>query len=150
MQGWGPPWSHMARGRRRGWLRPLVLSLLAKRPMNGMELMEEIYRLTGGLWRPSPGSIYPTLAELSDEGFISRRDDGRYELTERGLQLAQTLYMPLASALDPLVMLDNALTDLEEQLSESPTMLKDKLQRLLEARRRLDAIIEKLKGQAGP
>jgi DNA-binding PadR family transcriptional regulator len=68
---------------RRGWLRPWMLGLLAKGPKNGAELMDEIERSSWG-WRPSPGSVYPLLEELSHEGFVRRRDDGRYEVTERG------------------------------------------------------------------
>jgi Transcriptional regulator PadR-like family len=44
--------------------------------------MDEMERMSGGWWRPSPGSVYPLLEELSTEGVIKKRDDGRYELVE--------------------------------------------------------------------
>jgi len=89
-----PPWVHAMRGRR-GWLRPLILSLLLnKGPLNGVEIMDEIQRLTGGLWRPSPGSVYPMLAEMLEEGLVIRRPDGRYELSEAGRALAQSVSRP--------------------------------------------------------
>jgi DNA-binding PadR family transcriptional regulator len=44
--------------------------------------MDDMEIMTRGWWRPSPGSIYPLLEELSTEGAIRRRDDGQYELTE--------------------------------------------------------------------
>ena len=43
--------------------------------------MDELERMTGGWWRPSPGSVYPLLEELVHEGVAKRRDDGRYELS---------------------------------------------------------------------
>jgi DNA-binding PadR family transcriptional regulator len=45
-----------------------VLALLAERPMHGYEMIGELESRAGGIWRPSPGSIYPTLQLLEDEG----------------------------------------------------------------------------------
>jgi DNA-binding PadR family transcriptional regulator len=59
-----------------------IVSMLTSSPKNGVELMNEIERMTQGWWRPSPGSIYPVLQQLSDDGMVKKRDDGRYELTE--------------------------------------------------------------------
>jgi DNA-binding PadR family transcriptional regulator len=59
-----------------------VVSILARSPRNGAEIMAAIEEMTQGWWRPSPGSIYPLLAELQAEGLIQKRDDGRYELTK--------------------------------------------------------------------
>ena len=61
---------------RRGNVRAAVLSLLAERPMHGYEIIQEIARRTGGVWSPSPGSVYPTLQMLADEGFISSVEEG--------------------------------------------------------------------------
>jgi DNA-binding PadR family transcriptional regulator len=74
---------HM-RGGRRGWLRPWILSLLSKNPKNGAEIMDDIERMSWGGWRPSPGSIYPLLDEMTKDGLIQKREDGRYEITEKG------------------------------------------------------------------
>ena len=71
--------------RRRG-LRTWVLSLVARGPKNGAELMNAIEEMSQGWWRPSPGSIYPLLEALVQEGFIAKRSDGRYELTATGRQ----------------------------------------------------------------
>ena len=79
----GPP-RHRAR---RGAIKGSVLQLLAERPMHGYELISEFEERTGGRWRPSPGSVYPTLAQLEDEGLVrSFDDDGRkrFELTDAG------------------------------------------------------------------
>ncbi|HYT00244.1 MAG TPA: PadR family transcriptional regulator [Thermoplasmata archaeon] len=66
---------------RRG-LRMWVVSLLARSPKNGAEMMDAIEEMTQGWWRPSPGSMYPLLNELQREGMIQKRDDGRYEITK--------------------------------------------------------------------
>ena len=73
--------------RRRGDVRAALLLLLAREPRNGYQLMQAIEELSGGRWRPSPGSIYPTLAQLEDQGLIRalERDDVKlYEITDAG------------------------------------------------------------------
>lgn len=61
--------------------------LLAEEPRNGYQLMQAIEERSGGRWRPSPGSVYPTLAQLEDEGLIRpiERDTNKlFELTDAG------------------------------------------------------------------
>jgi DNA-binding PadR family transcriptional regulator len=75
------------RGGRRPNVRPALLALLTERPMHGYEMIQELDQRTGGAWRPSPGSVYPTLQLLEDEGLItSTADEGRkrFRLTEAG------------------------------------------------------------------
>ena len=82
----------MHRGRggpraRRGDVRAAVLALLAERPMHGYEMIKELEERTEGTWRPSAGSIYPTLQLLEDEGLIRGEEaDGkrRFALTDAG------------------------------------------------------------------
>lgn len=69
-------------GRRKRGLRHWVVAILARGPRTGAEIMDDMERLSGGWWRPSPGSVYPLLEELAQEGAVRRRDDGRYELAE--------------------------------------------------------------------
>jgi len=78
---------HGRRRARRGSIRVSVLRLLNERPMHGYELIQEFEQRTGGRWRPSPGSVYPTLAQLEDEGLVTATDvEGRkrFELTDAG------------------------------------------------------------------
>ncbi len=73
--------------RRRGEIRGALLMLLADEPRNGYQLMQAIEERSGGRWRPSPGSVYPTLAQLEDEGLIRaiERDANKlFELTDDG------------------------------------------------------------------
>jgi DNA-binding PadR family transcriptional regulator len=76
------------RGRkRRGDVRVALLLLLAEEARNGYQLMQAIEELSGGRWRPSPGSIYPTLAQLEDQGLIratEREGQKLYEITGAG------------------------------------------------------------------
>jgi DNA-binding PadR family transcriptional regulator len=72
---------------RRGDVRAAVLLLLEEEPRNGYQLMQELEERSGGAWRPSPGSIYPALSQLEDEGLVrSDENAGRraFELTDAG------------------------------------------------------------------
>jgi DNA-binding PadR family transcriptional regulator len=91
---WHGPWRGMGFGpgrlrarARRGDVRAAILLLLEEEPRNGYQLMEEIESRSGGVWRPSPGSVYPALAQLEDEELI-RSDEGAgrrsFELTDAG------------------------------------------------------------------
>ncbi len=78
--------------RRRGDVKAAVLILLAEEPRNGYQLMQMIEERSRGTWRPSPGSMYPTLAQLEDEGLIRgvERDGTKlFELTDAGREQAQ-------------------------------------------------------------
>ena len=89
-----PPWEWgfggrgRGRGRRgRGDVRAAILALLAERPMHGYEMIQELSARTGGVWRPSPGSVYPTLQLLEDEDLIAGEEvEGRrrFALTDAG------------------------------------------------------------------
>src|SRR5579871_3434246 len=72
---------------RRGDIRTAALLLLAEEPRNGYAIMQEIEERSNGVWRPSPGSVYPALAQLEDEGLIrSEEIDGRkrFAITDAG------------------------------------------------------------------
>jgi DNA-binding PadR family transcriptional regulator len=76
---------------RRGNVRAALLALLAERPMHGYEMIQELDARTGGVWRPSPGSVYPTLQMLEDEGLVSSEEDGGkrlFSLTDTGSEEA--------------------------------------------------------------
>jgi DNA-binding PadR family transcriptional regulator len=82
----GPPWRG-ARKARRGDIRTAALLLLAEEPRNGYQIMQEVEERSDGAWRPSPGSVYPALQQLEDEGLIrSEALDGRkvFALTDAG------------------------------------------------------------------
>ncbi len=72
---------------RRGDVRSAILDVLAVEPMNGYQIIQQIAERSGGAWKPSPGSVYPTVQQLEDEGFVEGADvDGRrlLRLTDAG------------------------------------------------------------------
>lgn len=81
------------RGRRsRGDIRLAVLALLAEQPRHGYEIIQEVAERTSGAWRPSPGSVYPTLQQLEDEGLVrTEESEGRrtVALTEEGTRYVE-------------------------------------------------------------
>ncbi|MEV6384242.1 PadR family transcriptional regulator [Streptomyces sp. NPDC051773] len=92
----GGPWGGRGRGgprgrARRGDVRASILALLKDRPMHGYEMIQEIAERSGGAWKPSPGSVYPTLQLLEDEGLIASATEGGkklFSLTEAGRSAA--------------------------------------------------------------
>jgi DNA-binding PadR family transcriptional regulator len=65
------------RGRfQRGDVRTAILLVLADEPMHGYQIMQAMSDRTGGAWRPSPGAVYPTIAQLEDEGLVTTREEG--------------------------------------------------------------------------
>lgn len=77
----------------RGDVRLAILALLDEQPMHGYQLMQELEERSGGAWQPSPGSIYPTLQQLADEGVIKSEAEGGkniFSLTAEGQEAADS------------------------------------------------------------
>ncbi len=95
---WGgpPPWAGPGRGgagwgggrrMRRGDIRQALLRALVDGPAHGYEVIRRLEESSGGLWRPSAGSVYPTLQLLEEQGLLTSREEGGkrvYELTDQG------------------------------------------------------------------
>ena len=94
--GWGG-----GRRMRRGDIRRAILSALKDNPAHGYEVMHRLEEMSGGLWRPSPGSVYPHLQMLEDEGLVqsSEVDGSRtFTLTETGREEAAKAKLPWQDA----------------------------------------------------
>ena len=86
---------------RRGDVRAAILDVLAQEPMNGYQVIQQIAERSGGAWKPSPGSVYPTIQQLEDEGLVEASDgpgkrllqlseEGRRYVAEHPDELAHT------------------------------------------------------------
>jgi DNA-binding PadR family transcriptional regulator len=65
------------RGRaQRGDVRTAILLVVGDQPMHGYQIMQAMSDRTGGAWRPSPGAVYPTIAQLEDEGLVTTQEEG--------------------------------------------------------------------------
>jgi len=72
---------------RKGDVRAAALALLTDGPRNGYQIIQEIAERSHGIWRPSPGSVYPALQQLEDEGLVRAEEEGgrrTYRLTDEG------------------------------------------------------------------
>ena len=140
----------------RGDVRAAVLALLAEKPMHGYQIIHEIEERSGGAWKPSPGSVYPTLQLLADEGFISAEEsNGRktYSLTDEGRRATEaaadqpapweaqsTRDGGRATAL-PKAGIDLAQAAAQVGRSGNPEQVKQAVAVLDEARRKLYSIL---------
>lgn len=143
----------------RGDVRAAVLALLAEEPMHGYQIIHEIEERSGGAWKPSAGSVYPTLQLLADEGLIVADEQGgrkTYSLTEAGRAVAEETDRPApwegsASRAEggsgvPFGALPKAGVDLAGAAAQvartgTPEQVQQAVDVLDEARRKLYAIL---------
>ena len=73
----------------RGFSRYFILELLKKKAHSGKEIINYATEQSNGIWKPSPGLIYPLLGRLLDEGLVEETKDGKYKLTKKGVETAE-------------------------------------------------------------
>jgi DNA-binding PadR family transcriptional regulator len=102
----------------RGDVRSALLLLLAEQPMHGYQLMQAVAERTGGAWKPSPGAVYPTIAQLEDEGLVLVSADGGRKLVT--LTAAGHQHLSALGDVDPFAAfaVDNQQPDLRSLLGE--------------------------------
>jgi len=104
---------------RRGDVRSAIIDVLhrartAEEPINGYQVIQEISELSNGEWRPSPGSVYPTIQQLQDEGLVESDDErGRrtIRLTDAGVAWAEDNTDELASVWAPFARTEQPAGD---------------------------------------
>ncbi|HEU0304848.1 MAG TPA: PadR family transcriptional regulator [Gaiellaceae bacterium] len=142
---------------RRGDVRAGILALLAEEPMHGYQIIQELESRSDGRWRPSPGSVYPTLQLLEDEGLVGQEEaDGRrvYTLTEEGRSQAADLLERAGKAPwelsiegdDTVLRLQRAAFQVEAAAAQaldagSREQVEQAIEVLADARRRIYAIL---------
>lgn len=152
--GWGFPGGGPGRPRqRKGDVRAAVLALLAEQPMHGYQIISEIEQRSGGSWKPSAGSVYPTLQLLADEGLITATEsNGRktYSLTDAGQAAAVEASGKSAPWASQRPSSGGSLTKAGIELAQaaaqigrsgSPEQVAEAVKVLEEARRRLYSIL---------
>jgi len=75
----------------RGFSRYFILELLKKKPHTGKEIIDSAVKQSDGIWKPSPGLIYPLLGRLLDEGLVEETNQGKYQITRKGRSTADDL-----------------------------------------------------------
>ncbi len=114
----------------RGFSRYYVLELLKTKPHTGKEIIDHAAEQSSGMWKPSPGLVYPLLGRLLEEGLIEETPDGRYQITARGTETAgdiDKINDTVRRQLDVLLRLGNVgrfvAMDLLERISMMGTVL---------------------------
>ena len=75
----------------RGFSRYYILEVLKEKPHTGKEIIDKAFEQSEGIWKPSPGLIYPLLGRLLDEGLIEETKAGKYQITRKGKATADDL-----------------------------------------------------------
>ncbi|QKR00878.1 PadR family transcriptional regulator [Metallosphaera tengchongensis] len=136
---------HGFRSRHRRGLRFLILTSLREGPKNGVEIMRSIEKGMG--WVPSPGSLYPMLARMTEEGLIRNRGDGKYELTDEGKEWIDSVIGRLnwvpAGGEDVGEQIEFLVEYLEDLKKSEPEGFEKMRGKLKEVAKRLDELVSK-------
>ena len=123
----------------RGFSRHYVLGLLKDQPMSGKEIIDKAILQSEGKWKPSPGLIYPMLGRLLEEGLVEEMDNGRYKITNKGLEMAadiESVHRILQKQLDVMLRVGNVgkfmALDLIDRVSTIGSTLSSNLDRMTE------------------
>ena len=123
----------------RGFSRYFILELLKKKDRTGKEIIDYAVEQSNGIWKPSPGLIYPLLGRLLDEGLIEETKDGKYQLTKKGVETAQDVDKVndiVKKQLDVLFRLGNVgrfvAIDLLEKISTMGSILSSNVTNMTE------------------
>ncbi len=118
----------------RGFSRYFILELLKKKSHSGKEIIDYAAEQSNGIWKPSPGLIYPLLGRLLDEGLIEEDSDRKYQLTKKGRKTAEDVGKVndiVKNQLDVLFRLGNVgrfvAMDLIEKISSMGAILSSNI-----------------------
>ncbi|BFH72329.1 PadR family transcriptional regulator [Sulfurisphaera javensis] len=127
--------------KQKGRLRNIILWLLWQSPKRGIDIIDDIYKMTWGWWKPSPGSVYPLLNKMEEEGVIERVSDGKYRITQKGIEEIKELLPSRYSG-----SIEDAVEELEGLVQYFKETDKDKLSlykdRILEALKSMEEVIK--------
>ena len=126
----------------RGFSRYYILGLLRKQPMSGKEIIDKAIFESEGIWKPSPGLIYPLLGRLLEEKLIEQAEDGRYKITLKGIGMTkdvQSVHRIFQKQLEVMLRVGSiarfAALDLIDRVSNLGTALSSNLDKMTEQER---------------
>ncbi|NTW29291.1 MAG: PadR family transcriptional regulator [Coriobacteriia bacterium] len=139
---------------RRGDVQTAILGLIAEKPMHGYQILQELAERSGGVWKPSPGSVYPTLQLLEDQGLLTSEQAGGkrvFSLTDEGRakvaeQSGEAPWDEFASEIERLSPSREAITGLMVATSQvlhagSPEQVRKMVEVLGETRKSIYRIL---------
>ena len=111
--------------------------------MSGKEIIDKAILQSSGMWKPSPGLIYPMLGRLIDEGLIEQMDDGKYKITLEGIDMIkdiESVQNVFQKQFEVLLRLGNAgrfmALDMLDRISKIGTLLSSNADKMTEQERR--------------
>lgn len=121
----------------RGFSRFYVLSLLKDQQMTGKEIIESASKESNGMWKPSPGLVYPLLGRLLQEGLIEENSNGKYSITKKGIEVLNDLSSiqdVIKKQLDVLMKIGNVgkflALDMLDRVTSMGVLLSDNLDKM--------------------
>jgi DNA-binding PadR family transcriptional regulator len=145
----------------RGFSRYYILELLKKKPHTGKEIIDAAVKQSDGIWKPSPGLVYPLLGRLLDEGLIEETKSGKYQITRKGKATADdldTINDIVKKQLDVLFRIGNvgrfAAMDILERISSMGALLSSNVAYMTKEetskyKKFLESELKKLEKQTG-
>jgi len=145
----------------RGFSRFYILELLKKKPYTGKEIIDAAVKQSEGIWKPSPGLVYPLLGRLLDEGLIEETNSGKYQITRKGKATADDLDAIndiVKKQLDVLFRIGNvgrfAFMDILEKISSMGALLSSNVSYMTKEetskyKKFLESELKKLEKQTG-
>ena len=145
----------------RGFSRYYILEVLKKKPHTGKEIIDAAVKQSEGIWKPSPGLIYPLLGRLLDEGLIEEAKSGKYQITRKGKSTADDLDAVndiVKKQLDVLFRIGNvgrfAAMDILERISSMGALLSSNVANMTKEettkyKKFLESELKKIEKQTG-
>jgi len=145
----------------RGFSRYYILELLKKKSHTGKEIIDTAVKQSEGIWKPSPGLVYPLLGRLLDEGLIEEANSGKYQITRKGKATADDLDAIndiVKKQLDVLFRIGNvgrfAAMDILEKISSMGALLSSNVSYMTKEetskyKKFLESELKKLEKQTG-
>lgn len=127
----------------RGFSRFYVLNILKEQPMTGKQIIESASKESDGMWKPSPGLVYPLLGRLLQEGLIEENEDGKYTITDKGIDVLSDLSSiqdVIKKQLDVLMRIGNAgrfiAMDILDRVTSMGVILSDNFDKMTKEEKR--------------